>query len=69
MIEVFKNIFGLFMIITSNSGKLYIHPCERDISHLSQKSKITMAMGCSKVNGNYVYGIHFLDSVSKGEYE
>jgi len=49
-----KSLLILFLAIPT--PKKTIHPCKRDWSMLQLEQKIELSIGCSTVNGKYVYG-------------
>lgn len=48
-------ILSVIYVLTYGSNIPEVHPCAMDISHLSLEQKIEISIGCSRVNGEYVY--------------
>lgn len=53
----------LILMLTLPVKKEVIHPCKRDWSMLQLEQKIELTIGCSRVNGEYVYGFEKLEKI------
>lgn len=60
-----KSLLILFLAIPT--PKKTIHPCKKDWSMLQLEQKIELSIGCSTVNGEYVYSFEKLERIYGNE--
>lgn len=66
------NIFLSFLYVVTYKGHPVpknIHPCDRNIDHLSLETRVKVGVGCSTINGRRIYNNGYLYDLVEGEYE